>query len=208
MALKPQSHLQRKLCAAERHGQRQRPSLIPKAWFLTDPARIKDPVATVSALPSGWGVIYRHFGESNRTSIAYKLSDISRRNGLIFLVAADVVLAKTVGADGVHWPNKRLSETNRNAHAFRLTTSSAHSPVELNRAVAAGIDAALYSTVFTSESPSAQKPIGPARFRQIAKHCPLTLIGLGGITASNAAQIAPHGFASISGIERAFGPRI
>jgi len=208
MALKPQSHLQRKLCAAERHAQRQRPSPIPKAWFLTDPARIKDPVATVSALPSGWGVIYRHFGESNRTPIAHKLSDISRRNGLIFLVAADVVLAKTVGADGVHWPNKRLNETNRSAHAFRLNTSSAHSPVELNRAVETGINAVLYSAVFASESPSAQKPIGPGRFRQMAMRSPVPLIGLGGITESNAAQIAPHGFASISGVERAFGPKI
>lgn len=208
MALKPQSHLQRKLCAAERHAQRQRPSPIAKAWFLTDPARITDPVATTSALPRGWGVIYRHFNESNRVAIAHKLSSICRTNGLTFLVAADPTLAAAVNADGVHWPSKRLAESRRNSHASQLVTSSAHSPEELMRAVKAGLDAIFYSTVFASESPSAQQPIGPGRFRQIAASSPAPVIGLGGITANNAAQIAPHGFASISGIERAFGPRI
>lgn len=208
MALQPQSYLQRKLCAAERQAQRHCPSPTPKAWFLTDPARITDPIATVIALPKGWGVIYRHFGEPNRAAIAHELSDICRAHGLTLLIAGDSALAHAVGADGVHWPNKRLAELHSSSHTFRLITSSAHSHEELTRAVIAGADAIIYSAVFASESPSAQQPIGPAQFCQLAASSSVPLIGLGGITAENAAQIAPHGFASISGIERAFGPRI
>lgn len=207
MALKPQSYLQRKLCDAERQAQLPCPSPIPKAWFLTDPARVADPVATVSALPKGWGVVYRHFGETNRVAIAHELASACRANHLIFLIAADPVLARAVGADGVHWPNKRIAESRRNARAFQLITSSAHTHAERIHAVKAGVDAVFYSAVFVSKSPSAPKPMGPGRFRQCAASSSIPIIGLGGITAENAARIAPHGFASISGIERAFGPR-
>lgn len=174
---------------------------LPRAWFMTDPKRTSDPAATIAQLPKGWGVIYRHFGATDRHATGAKLARICKQRGLILLVSADPALAAAIGADGVHWPEKRLRGVRHRSPHF-IETASAHSRSGIARAHALGIDAAFLSAVFPSNSPSAGKALGPIRFRQIARSAPLPVYALGGINAESAAQIAQHsaGWAAIEAV--------
>src|SRR5690349_16348011 len=80
---------------------------LPRVWFMTDPRRTPHLERTIAALPRGWGVIYRHFGAADRLAVATRLACLCKGR-LVFLVAADPELARTVRADGVHWPEAKL----------------------------------------------------------------------------------------------------
>jgi thiamine-phosphate pyrophosphorylase len=168
---------------------------------MTDPKRTPGPATIAAHLPKGWGVVYRHFGASDRYAIGAKLARICKQRGLVLLVSADPALAAAIGADGVHWPETRLRGVRHRSPHF-IETASAHSRAGLARAHALKLDAAFLSAVFPSNSPSAGKPLGALRFRQIARTAPLPVYALGGINAENAAQIAQHsaGWAAIEAV--------
>ena len=206
MTLKHQAGLDRKLLRAIRRTRLHLPAHLPGLIFLTDPQRTPDPMRTAARLPAGSGVIYRHFGADDRTSIASALARLARQKGLSLLLAADPALALAVGADGVHWPEARLGEAHAWRGTFAIQTASAHSRRAIDRAWQAGMDAALVSTIFTSRSASAGRPIGPARLARLAAGTDLALYGLGGVNADNAGQIAGFaGLAAIDGIETGSG---
>lgn len=171
---------------------------LPPALFLTDPRRTPDPATIASRLPSGWGVIYRHFGAKDRQAVAHQLARICRRRRLVLLISADQKLAREVGADGVHWPEARLRRL-RPRHPGWIETASAHSRAGLARAAEAGVDAALLSSVFASASPSAPAATGPLRFNALAASAPLPVYALGGMRPRNAARAMTHaaGWAAI-----------
>jgi len=168
---------------------------------MTDPKRAPDPAAIAVQLPKGWGVVYRHFGAKDRYAIGARLARVCKQRGLILLVSADPALAAAIGADGVHWPEARLRGVRHRSSRF-IETASAHSRAGLARAHALKLDAAFLSAVFPSNSPSAGKPTGPIRFRQIARAASLPVYALGGINAENAAHIAKHsaGWAAIEAV--------
>ena len=182
----------------------------PPAFFMTDgPERTPHAIAVASNLPHGWGVIYRHFGAADKHAVAVRLVQIAARRSLVLLIAADPSLARSVGAHGVHWPARLLSSRSPNQR-FSFETTSAHNRRELIRAAHAGVDAAIYSPVFPSNSPSAQNHIGLMRFISIASAAPLPVYGLGGVTSVNASRITSSrartiaGFAAVSGIHNAW----
>lgn len=195
----------RKLVAAARLAS-LRNSLLPPAFFLTDPERTPDPVSIVERLPRGWGVIYRHFGAANREAVARALVLACRRRGLVLLIAADPALARHVRADGVHWPRAHLSCLRVRRPGW-IETASAHTRADLVRAANAGVDAALLSSVFASDSPSAPPPLGALRFSQLAASAPLPIYALGGVSADNAARAIRRaaGWAAIGSVVDAFG---
>lgn len=202
----------RKLQAAARRFAAQNPRgparYLPPAFFMTDrPDRTPEILDVTARLPTGWGVIYRHFGAADRAEIASRLAHIARQRGLCLLVAADAELARTIRAHGVHWPNQRLPGR-ASRHRFGLETASAHSAEECRRAARAGVHALIVSTIFSSDSPSASgsAPIGPQRFLRMAAATALPAYALGGVNQGNAARLAsaharaPAGFAAVSAI--------
>ncbi len=157
-------------------------------------------------MPRGWGLIYRHFGASDRQSVAKQLAVIAHRRGLVLLISADPELAHAIGADGVHWPEAEAAKAFKWQNVFKLMTASAHSRSGAEALSAYSLDAVIRSAVFASRSPAASRPIGAPAFRREAKRARLPYYGLGGINARNAHKIAPHaGLAAISGIEKALG---
>ncbi len=180
---------------------------------MTDkPERTPDLLGVASRLPRGWAIIYRHFGDTDRVNTARELASLAARRGLVLLIAADPDLAIRVGADGVHWPAKRLT-SRWPQNRFSLETASAHNRNELIRAARAGMHAAIVSTVFASPSPSATKPIGAHRFIKTARSAPLPVYALGGFTARTAGRLssartdAIAGFAAVSAIHDAWKSR-
>ncbi|MEO0982956.1 MAG: thiamine phosphate synthase [Pseudomonadota bacterium] len=201
--VKPDPAAKRKLMAAARAASRALPHGLPPVFFMTDPARTPDPAAIAKRLPRGWGVIYRHFGAQDRRGTALKLTRMARRRRLVLLVAADLGLARTARADGVHLPERA---TSRSIGSRRLTTAAAHSRAAVQRARRMGADAAILSTVFPSASPSAGAPMGALKFRIAAMRGGMPLYALGGVTARNAGRISRYGgFAAIGSISEVFG---
>ncbi len=168
---------------------------LPSLFFLTDPLRTPDPVASARQLPAGAALIYRHFGDADRHRTARALARICRRRGLLLLIAADPELAARVSADGVHWPERLLPGA-----CHGLATAAAHSVQAAQLAHAAGAAACLLSPVFITASASARAPLGLFHASQIARRSPLPVIALGGISQSNARQLIGRGFAGIGAV--------
>ena len=146
-------------------------------------------------------MIYRHFGAADRQQTATRLLNACRARGCVLLIAADPDLARSVGADGVHWPEARLPDARHWRGQFALQTASAHARRAIQLAEQAGMDAALISSVFASKSKSAGTPLGPARFRTWSAQTPLPLYALGGVNAGNVDQVAAAGgVAAIEGL--------
>lgn len=200
----PQAALRRKLCAAARLAKP--PRNLPRAFFVTDPVRAADILAIAQRLPRGFGVVWRHFGAADRLEAGRRLARLCRRRGLVLLVSADPALAARIGAHGVHWPEARLRGM-RLTPAGMIETAAAHSARAIRRAHRLGVDAAIVSPVFPSRSPSATRPLGALRFRQMARTSPMPVYALGGLNAANAARAMAHaaGWAAIDGVIEAWG---
>ena len=177
------------------------PRHLPPVLFLTDPDRVADPVRVSLDLPARAGVIYRHFGAANRLEVGRQLAAVCAAQNLSLLIAADPDLAAELEADGVHWPEARLVEARQWRGHFQIQTASAHSRRALARAAQAGMDAALVSTVFSSNSASASRPLGVSRFHRLAQASPLPVYALGGVNAETAPQVCEvSGLAAIEGL--------
>ena len=199
MELKHQAVSARKWRAAIRQVEGHFPPHLPGALFLTDPERTPDPVSVARKLPSGTGIVFRHFGAADRFEIASELAETARARGLILLIAADPELAQAVQADGVHWPEARLFHAQAWQGKFALQTASAHTRRAIWNAARFGMDAALVSSVFPSMSKSAGRPLGVSRFRRFVETSAIPIYGLGGITPLNAARLATvAGLAAVS----------
>jgi thiamine-phosphate pyrophosphorylase len=166
--------------------------------LMTDDLRLPDPLAAALALPPGSLLILRARDDRRRAGLALQLRPVARARGLIFLIADDPVLARTIGANGLHLPELRATEAAhwRAMNPNWLITASAHSL----RAVlaAAHADAVLLSPVFATQSHAGTQPLSAARARIIARSVSVPLFALGGVTARNAAQLS--GFAGIAAI--------
>ena len=188
-----QDALRRKLIHGITRAQQHLPAPLPGLFVLTDPDRLRDPLAMATNLFSGTGLIYRHFGDPKRLQTARALAKTARRRNVILLIGNDPELAQTIGADGVHWPETSLDSASQWTGKFKFMTCAAHSLDAMIRARQAGIDAVLVSTVFASSSPSASTPIGPDRLKHWVNTAKIPTYGLGGVTADNFSEIS--GFA-------------
>jgi thiamine-phosphate pyrophosphorylase len=179
---------------------------LPHAFFVTDPIRTPDPLKVIRHLPPGFGVIWRHFGESTRLAAGLAIARACHKHGLVLLVASDPQLAQRIGAAGVHWPERQLRGV-RARHPRHLETASAHSRAAIARARQRGVDALLLSAVFPSRSPSAGAPLGAMRFNLLALASPLPVYALGGVGPENAQSVMRHaaGWAAIEAVVEAWG---
>lgn len=183
---------------------------MPPLLFLTDPERTPRPWETAARLPAGAGVIFRHFGAVNARDTALRLRDATRRRDGLLLIGLDAELAETVGADGVHLPERALHLSAALAVArpdWRIT-GAVHAPQAL--VSAHGLDAVLLSPVFPTTGPSSTSPaLGLAVFRAMAATAPCPVYALGGINAACARSLSGSGacgLAGVSAIQTAFGP--
>lgn len=171
---------------------------LPRLWFFTDPARTPDPAAVARRLPAGTGVVFRHFGAHDAVDTARALRRIP---DLVLLIGADPSLAATIGADGVHLPERLLHKARalKQRRPDWIVTVAAHSAAALRRA--RGADAAVLSPIFPTRSASARAPLGFQRALRMALAAPAPVIGLGGVTRARAALLMRHGFAGAAGVD-------
>jgi len=143
--------------------------------------------------------------------LAERLRARCRAAGVTFIVNDRVDLALALEADGVH-----LGQDDLPARAARallrpgmILGVSTHSVAEARAARDAGADYVAVGSMF----PTATKPdfrlVGPALIRTLRDEIRVPLVGIGGITADNAADViraGAHGVAVISAVCGAADP--
>ena len=158
-------------------------------------------------LPRGAGVVFRAFGRADLLARGPALRGLARSRGLVFLVGGDPRLARALGADGLHLPERRLpARVVRNIwpRGF-IITAAVHSYTALRRAGLAGVDAVVASPVFPSASPSAARPLGPMRVATWVRKVDCPIYALGGVNKETARRLiatSVRGVAAIDGLAR------
>ena len=173
---------------------------LPSCWLVSDPERGGKLLSTMAVLPRGSGVIFRHYNVTDREDLARRAMRLARRRGLLFILAGDERLARRIGADGVHMPGFE------NVH--RPLTAAAHDRVEIVRAARAGARAVFLSPVFATGSHPGALPLGRVRFGLLARHSPLPVIALGGMTRARYRSLVPlgaRGWAAVSALSKSAG---
>ena len=179
-----------------RWGRRTAPLLL----FLTDPGRTPRPEAIAERLPRGCGVVFRAFDGVDAVRVGRRLKAVARRRGLLLLAGADPALARAIEADGVHLPERLAHRARaiRQARPGWIVTAAAHSRPAMLRAARAGAQAVLVSPVFDSASPSAGRPLTPARFAALARGAPVPIYALGGVDGRTARRLIGTGAAGLA----------
>lgn len=193
--------LRRTAWSLSRRARAQNP--LPPLLLFTDPARTPDPVAAAAALPPGAAVIYRAFGAADAPDLARALRRTTRARGVKLLIGADPALARAVGADGVHLPERLACRARalRLAHPAWLVTAAAHSLPAARRGLDLGAQAVVVSAIFPSRSPSAGPPLGPIRLAALARAAGGPVYALGGINTKNARRLLASGVVGLAAVE-------
>ncbi|MEX0298414.1 MAG: thiamine phosphate synthase [Kordiimonas sp.] len=178
---------------------------VPHLIFITDEERVRNPFEVCEQLPAGSIVICRDYDHADRVGLAKNLRRITRELQQFLLVAGDAELARVVDADGLHLPEYMLGSP-PNLAAFGLISAACHTRRALLRAEKLGVDFALVSPVFETESHPGAPYLGVHRFARLIKGVKVPVAALGGVRASNAAQLKPLDLMGVAAIG-AFVPR-
>lgn len=187
-------------CLGRRAGARKG---LPTLLYFTDPVRTPDPEAIAERLPKGAAIVFRAFGAPDALARGARLKAIGHRRGLMLLVGADADLARRIGADGVHLPERLAHRARRlkAAHPGWLVTVAAHSERAARRGLAAGCDAVVISVAFPSRSASAGAAMGPVRLARMVRGLNGPAYGLGGITHETARRLVDAGLVGLAAVD-------
>jgi thiamine-phosphate pyrophosphorylase len=141
--------------------------------------------------------------------VAARIRDACRQHGVPFIVNDRIDLAMLLDADGVHLgqDDVPLREARRLLGSERLIGISVGTFEEALEAAEHGADYLGVGAIFaTATKQDAGAPIGTALLARIAAELPVAQVGIGGIQASNAAEVlraGAHGVAVVSAITEA-----
>ncbi|MGH6888498.1 MAG: thiamine phosphate synthase [Rhizomicrobium sp.] len=179
---------------------------MPTLVLLTDDERLADPARALAVLPRGSLVIVRSRSRTRRVALAALVSRAAGERGLAWIVADDVNLAATAGAQGAHFPERSiaLAALWRARRPQWFITCAVHSLRSCLRARRAGANAVLLAPVFATASHPMKPLLGSLRIRLIARTVPVPIYALGGIDSHTARRLsgAPlAGLAVIAGLD-------
>ena len=139
--------------------------------------------------------------------LALALAEGCREAGALFIVNDRADLALAVGAGGLHVGQEDLPA----AAARRLLPSSmilgvsTHDLAQARRALADGADYVAVGSVFPTTTKAAFHLVGPELVRKLRPEVPVPLVGIGGITADNAALVVAAGADAVAVISAVCG---
>ncbi len=182
----------RRYNAAVAHDQ-----TLPKLWLLSDTRNDAVLEDALQQLPRGSGFIYRHYhlDPAERRARFTRLQAVAQSRGHLCILSGSAITAKKWGADGIYGPATRLAG---NPGLLKLAT--AHDWKEIVAADRANADAILLSPIFPTRSHPGAKPLGPVRFRMLARKTETPIIALGGMTQDNAKRLNWPRWAAIDGL--------
>jgi thiamine-phosphate pyrophosphorylase len=171
------------------HKSRPGKRRVPRVWMMTDARLGENLISAVQRLPARSGVIFRPYAHNaaQRRTLMDRIARICRRRGHMLLLAGAMPGSRRTPTDGSHGRGPVR------AYPPGLRSFSVHSVREIAQARRQGADIMLLSPVFTTQSHPGQRPLGAARFRQLAALCrPAKVIALGGMSAARAAMFGKN----------------
>lgn len=150
---------------------------LPRLWLMTDERQGERIWSALERMPSGSGVVFRHYRTPprERRRLFESVRKVARRRRLVLVVAALPGQGRELRADGAH--GRRL----RRPRPPALRTASVHDTVELRAAERDGADLVFVSPVFPTPSHPGARGLGRARLGLIARQARLPVIALGGM---------------------------
>jgi thiamine-phosphate pyrophosphorylase len=150
---------------------------------------------TLAVLPRGAGVVFRHYSlsEADRRAMFERVRRITRRQGLILLLAGEPSQAAAWKADGVHGRSRR-----RVARPL-LRSAPVHDRRELIAARHA--DLRLASPVFPTRSHPGARALGAVGLGLMLGHDRRGIVALGGMTYRRAQALSKMGIAGWAAID-------
>jgi len=191
--------------------------LIPRLVLITDRSRIEGEhffELVDAALTGGVDTVLareKDMTSAKLLSFCAKLRALTNKHDAKLIVHSQADVARAVGADGVHVAAAAINEIplirQWLGDSNLLISASCHNEEELAAASNNGADFALLSPVFPTGSHPGAPHMGASRFHKMAKHAPIPVIGLGGISIENRSEVADFGAAVIGAILDAGDPK-
>jgi thiamine-phosphate pyrophosphorylase len=139
--------------------------------------------------------------------LAERLRDRCRRAGVTFIVNDRVDLAVAVGADGVHLGQDDLPVAVARAllRPGMVLGRSTHSVAQARDAQAEGADYIAVGSMFPTRTKPDFQLVGPELIRTIRPETTAPLVGIGGVTRDNVAQVIRAGADGVAVISAVCG---
>ncbi|XRJ17737.1 thiamine phosphate synthase [Bacillus velezensis] len=178
-----------------------------------------DPVSVVKKAIEGGATLFqfREKGSGSLTGdervlFAKRVQDVCRQAGIPFIINDDVELALRLEADGVHiGQDDADAEETRAAIGDMILGVSAHNVSEVKRAEEAGADYVGMAVYPTETKKDAEAVQGVTLIEEVRRQgITIPIVGIGGITADNAAPVieaGADGVSMISAISQAEDPK-
>lgn len=125
-------------------------------------------------------------------AFAQKVIARAHSYGARVLLNTDDMLARELGADGVHLPAAMLMQLHEKPQGL-MCAASCHSHDELLQAARLGLDFAVLSPVLPTRSHSEARPLGWENFASLIVDYPLPVYALGGLAQRDLAAAWQHG---------------
>lgn len=138
---------------------------------------------------------------TDRAAFARRVIEAAHRHGARVLVNGEEALARSLGADGVHWSSDRLMRASARP-ADLLCAASCHSSPELERAAELDCDFAVIGPVLDTISHPGAGTLGWDGFARLAAGAGLPIFAIGGVRPADlerAWTCGAHGLAMIRG---------
>ncbi len=136
---------------------------------------------------------------------AREILAVCRKYGVPLLINDDVMLAKKIGAEGVHVGQSDMAAAKAREilGPDAIIGVTARTIEQAKAAEKAGADYLGSGAVFGTSTKKDAKPMDPAYFQKICESVSIPVVAIGGITADNIRQLEGRkmtGFAIVSGI--------
>lgn len=163
---------------------------LPRLWLMTDERQGEGLWTALARLPAGSGVVFRHYElpPRERRLLFERVRRVARRRRLLLVLAGSPRLARAWRADGVH---------GRQPGRARFRTAPAHDVSEIRAAERVGADLLFLSPVFATRSHPEARPLGPVRFRLLARSARVPVAALGGMDAERARRLGVQRWAAV-----------
>jgi 8-oxo-dGTP diphosphatase len=136
-----------------------------------------------------------------RERFARRVIKLARPHGARVMLNSDIVLAKQIGAHGVHLRAEQLFQMHARP-GFELVGASCHDRRELDRAAELCVDFVVLGPVAATPSHPDAQPLGWQRFNELISDYVLPVYALGGLSSADlnrAYEAGAHGVAMMRG---------
>lgn len=170
---------------------------LPRIWLVTDERQGELLLPAVSRLPTGTGVLFRHYSltEGERRALFREVLTLARRRRIPVLVAGKAATAKAWGADGWHGRGRGPGFHSAPVHDFD----------EIRAAERAGAAFLFLSPVYATRTHPGAPHLGHERFARLLRRARRPVIALGGVNHRNAARLMRLGAYGWGGIDAWIG---